>query len=114
MSEDKNTYTENEIEKSKVSIDINRDYFQTYFNVTGAISKEFFHSSTAFFQQAIRGVFLLHGACATAIIAHGHIEYFKCMLVVLAFGAMFAVISSALVACSQRDSALRFIKLNAT
>lgn len=83
-------------EADKINIDLNKEFLIAQMELYSAQSKELLHSAVAYSQQAIRGMFLLNGACATAIVATGDVWKYKEMLYSLAIGALLSIITSGL------------------
>lgn len=92
----------------KACIDLNKEFLVAQANTCSTQSKELIRAAVAYSQQAIRGMFLLHGACATAIVATKEIATFKCMLVLLAFGALFTVLAAGAAYIAQRFYAVHY------
>lgn len=97
-------------EKQKLDVKVNSKYLEVRSQINSSIITEFLNSSTVYWKQTVRGLFLLHGACATAIIASGNITQFKYILVVLAFGALCAVIASLLISSAQIRYSTQYIE----
>lgn len=83
-------------EEEKINIDLEKEFLMAQMELYSAQSKELLRSAVSYSQQAIRGMFLLHGACATAIVATGEVWKYKEILYILGIGALLATVTSGL------------------
>lgn len=77
--------------QNKTAIDLHKSFLVANAQAYAMHNARAFEDAAKFARQAIRGLFLLHGACATAVIATGMIAKLKGVLLLLGTGVLCSV-----------------------
>lgn len=93
---------QNITESDKALAELNKAFFVSRAESLHTQSLELIKASIVYAKDAIRLLFFLHGACATAIVALGKIGEYRQILFLLGMGACLAVASSGLAYIAQR------------
>lgn len=80
--------------QEETAVDLHKSFLVANAQAYATYNARAFEDAAKFARQAIRGLFLLHGACATAVIATGMIDKMKIILFVLGIGALFSVVTA--------------------